>query len=124
MLFLQFVLKLKVGVLGIIQLYLLRIVLLLFYQLFWLMHWGDKIKIDTIRSVGFRRPANYQQLKKPTTSTTIREDNEMEQIKTALAAFGETTETVTIRRCGIRAAVYIGGEYYGIWNFVTKTFED
>lgn len=48
----------------------------------------------------------------------------MEQIKTALAAFGETTETVTIRRCGIRAAVYVGGEYYGIWNFETKTFED
>lgn len=77
---------------------------------------------NTRRSIS--RPANYQQLKKPTTSTTIREDAAMEQIKTALAAFGETTETVTIRRCGIRAAVYIGGEYYGIWNFVTKTFED
>ena len=54
----------------------------------------------------------------------MQEDAEMEQIKTALAAFGETTETVTIRICGIRAAVYIGGEYYGIWNFETKTFED
>lgn len=48
----------------------------------------------------------------------------MEQIKTALAAFGETADTVTIRRYGIRAAVYVGGEYYGIYNFVTKTFED
>lgn len=48
----------------------------------------------------------------------------MEQIKTALAAFGETTETVAIRICGIRAAVYIGGEYYGVFNFETKTFED
>lgn len=48
----------------------------------------------------------------------------MEQIKTALATLGETTETVTIRICGSRSAVYIGGEYYGIWNFETKTFED
>lgn len=47
----------------------------------------------------------------------------MEQIKTALATLGDTTETVTIRICGIRAAVYIGGDY-GIWNFETKTFED
>ena len=54
----------------------------------------------------------------------MQEDAEMEQIKTALAAFGETTETVTIRIYGIRAAVYIGGEYYGIWNFETKTFDD
>lgn len=73
---------------------------------------------------GESRPASYQQIKNPTTSTTIQEDTEMEQIKTALAAFGETTETVTIRICGSRAAVYVGGEYYGVWNFETKTFED
>ena len=50
--------------------------------------------------------------------------SKLQQVKIALVAFGETTETVTIRICGIRAAVYIGGEYYGIWNFETKTFED
>ena len=48
----------------------------------------------------------------------------MAEIRTALQTFGESTESVQIRTNGSRAAVYIAGEYYGIWNFETRTFED
>lgn len=49
---------------------------------------------------------------------------ELEIITLALRKLGEKSDDVKIKVDGDVAAVYVDGEYYGVWSFPRDTFVD